>query len=155
MKRFFNLLAVVGAAAFGGAMLTIGVTLGGIWKSLPAEAVLEWFFDNGQFVMRTIPLVVVPTLIGLAGSLVGGWSDKRARLLWGGATLCIAAVLLVTIIYFVPTNTAFASEAVPLADVGDRVDSWLAVHNLRIGLAFLASILGAWALAGSERSEIG
>nr|WP_258118157.1 hypothetical protein [Mesorhizobium onobrychidis] len=77
MRLLFNILAISGSAMFAGVMLTIGVTLGGYWKSLPAAEFLDWFSQNDRFIIRTIPLVVVPTLIGLIGSLWLGWSEAR------------------------------------------------------------------------------
>lgn len=91
MRLLFNILAILGSAMFAGAMLTIGVTLGGYWKSLPASDFLDWFSQNNRFIMQVIPLVVVPTLLGLAGSLWLGWGEGQARALWIGATFSIGS----------------------------------------------------------------
>ena len=63
---------------FTGVMLGIGVILGGYWKSLPPEAFFDAFSHNAKFIMIAIPLVVVPTAIGLVGSLWLAWSDGTA-----------------------------------------------------------------------------
>ncbi|AYG64815.1 MULTISPECIES: DUF1772 domain-containing protein [unclassified Rhizobium] len=147
MRLLFNILAITGSAMFAGVMLTIAVTLGGYWKSLPASDFLDWFGQNGKFIARTIPLVVVPTLIGLAGSLLLGWSESGARTLWIGATVCIAGVLVLTAAWFLPTNAQFASRLIPVDEVSARLDTWLMIHNVRIALATIASVLGIAAVS--------
>ena len=125
---------------FAGAMLTIGVTLGGYWKSLPASEFLDPFSQNNRFIMQVIPLVVVPTLLGLAGSLWLGWSEGEPRVLWIGATLSIVAVLVVTVAWFVPTNGAIRGQVGSLGSgapaarcqAHDPLDSYPAGHR-RVG----------------------
>ncbi|WET75480.1 MULTISPECIES: hypothetical protein [Rhizobium] len=67
MLLLFRIMAVAGPAGFGGVMLVIGIILGGHWKSLPPADFLDSFGRYGGFIQRAIPLVVIPTLIGLAG----------------------------------------------------------------------------------------
>lgn len=43
-----------------GAMLAIGVILGGHWKSLPAKEFLDAFSANVPFIMPAIPIVLLP-----------------------------------------------------------------------------------------------
>jgi hypothetical protein len=38
-RLIFNILAVIGAAAFTGVMLNIGLTFGAYWKGLPPERI--------------------------------------------------------------------------------------------------------------------
>lgn len=147
MRILFNILAIAGSAMFAGVMLAIGVTLGGYWKSLSASEFLDWFAKNNGFIMQAIPLVVVPAVLGLAGSLWLGWSDATARGLWLGAILCVAVVLALTIVWFVPNNEQFAAKSIPLDQVPARLDTWLAVHYGRIALAAVASVLGILAVS--------
>lgn len=79
-RTVFNILAICGAAGFSGVMLSIGVTLGGYWRSLPAQSFLDWFTANNQFVSRAIPLIVLPTIIGLIGSLWTSWNSPDFKL---------------------------------------------------------------------------
>ncbi|RWN24536.1 DUF1772 domain-containing protein [Mesorhizobium sp.] len=147
MRLLFNILAVTGSAMFAGVMLTIGVMLGGYWKSLPAAEFLDWFSQNNGFISGAIPIVVVPTLVGLIGSLWLGWGDVGPRMLWIGSAACIAGVLALTMIWFVPTNAQFAAKALPLDQVPDRLNTWIMIHYVRIGLAAAASVLGVLAIS--------
>lgn len=142
----FNILAISGSTMFAGVMLAIGITLGAYWKSLPPSDFLNWFSQNGQFIMRAVSLVVGPTLIGLAGSLWLSWGETGARLLWIGSAVAIAGVLALTRLWFVPANAQFAAKALPLDQVPARLDTWITIHNLRIGLAVVASIFGILAI---------
>lgn len=145
MSLLFKILAVTGSAMFAGVMVAIRVILGGYWKSLPPADFLEWFAQHSHLVMQAIPIVVVPTLIGLTGMLWFDWTNTTNRTIWFGAAGCIIAVLAITMAYYVPSNAAFAARSVPIDQVAAKLDSWLMIHNLRIALAFAASALGAWA----------
>ncbi|MBN9082179.1 MAG: hypothetical protein BGP04_08400 [Rhizobiales bacterium 62-17] len=145
-RLFFNIVAISGSAAFAGVMLAIGIILGAYWKSLSPQAFLDWFAQNNHFVAQAIPFVVVPALIGLAGSLYLGWNDA-GRTLWLAASACLIAVLIVTFAYHLPSNAQFAAKTVPLDQVSGKLDTWLWLHSLRIILAFAAAILGIVAIA--------
>lgn len=147
MPIIFKILAITGSAMFAGVMLAIGVILGGYWKSLPPAEFLDWFARNNGFIMRAIPVVVAPTLIGLAGMLWVSRGDSPARLIWLGAATCILAVLILTVVYFVPSNAAFAAKAIAPNQVASKLDTWLLIHSLRVALAFAASALGVWAIS--------
>lgn len=132
---------------FAGVMLAIGVILGGYWKSLLPADFLEWFARHSQLVMRAIPIVVIPTLIGLAGVFWLDWSNSANRATWFAAAGCILSVLAITMAYYVPSNAAFAARSVPVDQVSGKLDTWLMIHNIRIALAFAASALGVWAIS--------
>lgn len=147
MPLLFKILAITGSAMFTGVMLAIGVILGSYWKSLPPADFLEWFAQYSHLIKRAIPLVVVPTLVGLAGMLWLDWSNGANRMIWSAAVACIAVVLALTIAYYVPSNAAFAAKSVPAEQVAGRLNTWLMIHNFRIVLAFAASALGVWAIS--------
>ena len=147
MQATFNILAVVCLAWFSGAMLCIGLTLGAYWRSLPPEEFLAWFAANNQLVARTIPVTVAPALVGLVGSIWYSWGASNSGLmLWVLSAVCFIGVLVFTVMYFVPTNNAFASEAMDVATVSAKLDQWVSLHYLRIGGAMLGAILGCIAM---------
>lgn len=129
-------------AGFSGVMLTIGVTLGGYWKSLSPAEFLEWFANNNQFVSNAIPLIVLPTIIGLVGSVWMSWTVATVRLLWLTSGLLILIVLIMTVVYFVPTNTAFATSGIEAASVTAKLNQWIMIHYVRISLAMVGAVLG-------------
>lgn len=147
MSLVFPFLAILGSALFAGVMLAIALILGAFWRSLPPAEFLTWFSANSHLVARTIPMVVVPTLIGLLGSLWLSWSDAGGRYIWLAALGCIAALLVLTAAYFLPINATFNAGSVPLGDVRATLDAWLAMHWLRIALGLMAAVLGLLAIA--------
>lgn len=142
MQLPLNFLAIAGSAAFAGVMLSIGLILGPYWRNLPPAEFLAWFAANSGIIARTIPLVVVPTLIGLVGSTVLSWGDATTRSLWLAALTCIVSLLVLTVFYFFPVNATFDAGTIALADVPGQIDAWLAMHWVRIALALAASGLG-------------
>jgi hypothetical protein len=134
-----QLLAVIGSAMFAGIMLAIGLILGAFWRGLPPTDFLAWFQAHSHLVQRTIPLVVVPTIAGLVGAVWLSWNNAAARAWWFGALACIAAVLLLTVFYFLPLNARFVDASIPVADVSSALNSWLGLHWVRITLAVAAA----------------
>lgn len=142
MRLLFNILAISGSATYAGVMLAIGVILGGSWKGLSATDFLDSFAANLPFIGRAISAVLLPTLVGLAGSLWLSWGQRDTRTFWLVAAACIAAMLILTMTWFGPTNSEFAARSLPIDQVRVKLDTWLMLHNLRIALAAAASVLG-------------
>ena len=140
-RLVFGILAVCGAASFAGAMLNIGLTLGAYWKSLPPAAFLDWFSVNSHFIGRTIPVFVIPTALGLVASLWIDWSRPGNRSLWLAAIACAIGIGVLTALYHLPANGAFATKVTPLDQVPDALDQWLILHAVRIALAMSSAVL--------------
>ncbi|HZP21525.1 MAG TPA: anthrone oxygenase family protein [Bauldia sp.] len=143
----FNILAICGTAVFTGVMLNIGLTLGAYWKSLAPTDFLDWFSRNSGLIGRTIPLVAGPALVGLVGSLWFGWSTTQERLYWLTALASAAGIAAITIAYHLPANATFAAKTVAVSDVPAKLDQWLALHWVRIGLGFVSAIAGVLAVS--------
>lgn len=141
-----NMLAVCGAASFAGVMLNIGLTLGPYWKGLAPAAFLDWFSANSHLIGRTIPYLVVPTLIGLAASLWIDWNDSATRNLWLASLFCVAGIMAITFAYHLPTNSVFATKTIALDEVGPTLNTWLWLHAVRITLGLLSAALGVAAI---------
>ena len=147
IKTVFNILAICGAAGFAGVMLSIGVTLGGYWRSLPTKEFLDWFAANNQFVSRSIPLIFMTTFIGLIGSVWLSWGSPDLKY-WLLSTACIIVVAILTFAFFVPTNTAFASGTMDEATGAAKLTQWLTLHFFRIGFGMAAAVFGCIAIKG-------
>ena len=145
IKTIFNILAICGAAGFSGVMLSIGVTLGGYWKSLPPAEFLDWFAANNQYISRSIPMVFLVAFIGLAGSIWHSWGGP-GFMYWVAAGVCILIVAGLTFGFFVPTNTAFASKSIEVAATSAKLNQWITIHYFRIAFAMIAAILGCIAI---------
>ena len=145
MKGIANGIAAIGVATFLGVMLCIGVTLGSYWRSLTAEAFIQWFTRNNGYVARSVPIAVAPALLGLVTSVVIDWGNSDGWL-WLGSAACVVVVLALTGAYFVPTNRAFANGEVDVDDVPGRLRQWLGLHTVRIIVALGGAVLACIAL---------
>lgn len=145
IKLVFNILAICGAAGFTGVMLSIGVTLGGYWRSLRTQDFLDWFAANNQFVSRSIPLIFMPTLIGLIGSVYLSLGQPELKY-WLLSAACILVVAVLTFAFFVPTNTAFASGTMDAATGAAKLNQWLTIHYFRFGFGMAAAVFGCIAI---------
>ncbi|NNM73923.1 DUF1772 domain-containing protein [Enterovirga aerilata] len=105
LRLILNVFATCGTGTLAGVLLTIGLSFGSYWQSLPPADFLDWFARNGQYVGRTVPFALLPALAGLVGSLWFGWSSPPQRYLWGSALACLAVMLILTAIYNGPLNT--------------------------------------------------
>lgn len=145
MESVANVLAAVGVSAFLGVMLCIGVSLGSYWTSLTAEDFLVWFERNSGYVARSVPVAVSPALLGLVASIIIDLGDSDVWL-WSASALCVVFVMGLTGGYFVSANRAFAGGGVPVADVPERLRTWLAFHVVRIVVAAIGAILACVAM---------
>lgn len=144
MRLLFGIIAICGAGIFTGAMLTIGLTLGAFWKSIPPADFLDWFSANEFLIVRSIAVAAVPTAAGVLGSLWFG--PGSARLWWGLAVVALLLLGAITAIFHLPINAAFAARSVPLDQVAATIDRWLSLHAIRIALGLLATVSGVIAI---------
>jgi len=147
IRAIFNILAICGAACFAGVMFSIGVTLGGYWRSLTTAEFLDWFASNNQFISRSIPPTFLPAFIGVVGSVWLSWGAPEGRY-WVLSALCILVVAILTFAFFVPTNTAFASGTLDEATGAAKLNQWLTLHYLRIAIGTAAAVFGCIAIKG-------
>ncbi len=141
MKLLFNLFAISGSALFAGVLLAIGVLIGGYWKTLSATDFLTSFTDFLSLVPRAIGVVGLTTVVGLAGSIWLGYSEKEALTQWLFAAGCIGTLFLLTALWFGPVNSQFMAKSLPLDQVIPKRDQWLMLHTVRVALAVAASVL--------------
>lgn len=150
MKLVLNILAITGSGLFAGVLLAIGVLLGGHWKGLSAVAFLDSFNTFLPLVPRAIATTGGVAVVSLIGSVWLSWGEKDVRTLWLLAAGCLGILFVLTAIWFAPTNGQFAARSLPLDHVLTKRDLWLILHNFRIVLAALASVLGIIAISHRE-----
>jgi Domain of unknown function (DUF1772) len=141
MKDIFNFLTIFGCGAFTGMLLTIGMSFGRFWKSLSPEELLQWFSTNPKGAARPLGVVLVPTLLGLAGALCLQSQKPTVESLLIGSASCLALLLTFTVVYFFPVNGRLENKRIAPALVPVVLDRWLTLHWIRIGLSVLAGIL--------------
>lgn len=112
-----NALAVITSAAFGGANLFIGASIGVYWLGLPpADFAAQFFPQFSNFLYTIMPLfLLMPVGLILSARLDRGAPDARHN--WIIALWLYLAVSLITVFFHMPLNVRLA-EAVgsPVAD---------------------------------------
>lgn len=108
-RQRVNAFAVICSAAFAGANLFIGLSMGAYWLSLsPPEFVAHFFPQFTNFLFTIMPLFVL-TLVGLVLSARLDWHKPKARRLWLTAIGLYVAVTLITLFFHMPLNARLAS----------------------------------------------
>ncbi len=120
-----NTLAIVASAAFAGANLFIGASMGIYWLGLaPADFVAQFFPQFSNFLFTIMPLFLL-MLLGLILSARLDWRVAPARANWVIALWLYVAVSLITILYHMPLNVRLAAAIG--SPVGDALDFYKAI----------------------------
>ena len=141
-----EMASVIGVSAFGAVMFAIASTLLSYWKSVPATEFASIFATQDASIMSMISVVVAPTMIALIATVIMNWKHAKVRYLWLASACAFVLILVVTVIYFVPNNTAFAAGEISASEVAAKLDQWGQVHSIRILLAAISAALGGYAI---------
>lgn len=118
-------LAVITSAAFFGANLFIGLSMGVYWLSLsPADFVAQFFPQFSNFLFTIMPLFLL-MLVGLILSVRRDWDNAPARHNWISALWLYLAVSLITIFYHMPLNVRLAAAI--NSPVGDALNFYKSI----------------------------
>lgn len=107
-RRRVNAVAIVTSAAFFGANLFIGLSMGVYWLSLPSTDYVAQFFPQFSNFLFTIMPLFLAMLVGLILSARLDWLVAEARRNWVIALWLYFAVSLITILYHMPLNVRLA-----------------------------------------------
>ena len=120
-----NALAFLTAAAFFGANLFIGLSMGVYWLTLPpADFVAQFFPQFSNFLYTIMPLFLA-MLVGLILSARLDWHNAPARRNWVIALWLCLAVSLITIFYHMPLNVRLAAAIG--SPIGDALDFYKSI----------------------------
>lgn len=120
-----NALAVITSAAFFGANLFIGLSMGVYWLSLPpAEYVAQFFPQFSNFLYTIMPLFL-GMMVGLILSARRDWHLPTARRNWVIALWLYLALSLITVLFHMPLNVRLAAAIG--SPVGDALDFYKSI----------------------------
>jgi len=149
-----GLFAVVGASAYVGVLLVIGLSLGIYWRGLEPQVYAEWFTGNFIYLLPSVMLVLGPALIGVIGSLWLARGDRVARRLWALALAGLVLSSLVTALYHLPANFRIWSGDLTSPELVSELDAWLVWHLVRWLFGLLGAVAAFWAVATWDRSRL-
>lgn len=119
-RRRVNALAVITSAAFFGANLFIGLSMGVYWLSLPPTDFVAQFFPQFSNFLYTIMPLFLAMLVGLILSARLDWDHAAARRNWVIALWIYMVLSLITILFHMPLNVRLAAAiGSPLGDALD------------------------------------
>lgn len=120
-----NGLAVITSAAFFGANLFIGLSMGAYWLTLPpVDFVAEFFPQFSNFLYTIMPLFLA-MLVGLVLSARLDWHVAPARRNWMIALRLYLGLSLITILYHMPLNVRLAAAVG--SPIGDMLTFYKAI----------------------------
>ena len=141
VNKVIQLLTVALNGAFIGAMILIALVLVPFWKTSEPQAFLDWFTVYGGKI-GSIMIPLGPGVLILA--IIALILNKGNRLLWILTVVFTLANILYFPIYYLPTNSSFAEQTIPINEISAELSIWLKYHWQRtlfaIG-AFMTSIL--------------
>ena len=145
-----NALAVIASAAFFGANLFIGLSMGVYWLGLaPAEFVAQFFPQFSNFLFTIMPLFLLMP-VGLILSARLDWEVAPARRNWVIVLWLYLAVSLITVLFHMPLNVRLAAAVG--SPVGDALDFYKSIALVGpVTEENAATIRGLWLLGHIPR----
>lgn len=167
-----NVLAIITSAAFFGANLFIGLSMGVYWLGLaPADFVAQFFPQFNNFLYTIMPLFLA-MLVGLILSARRDWGVAPARRNWVIALWLYLVLSLITVFYHMPLNVRLATAVgSPLGYVLDFYKSialtgpvteensgtiralWLLGHIPRVLITLAIAVYALRALAARDTAQ--
>lgn len=146
--RGVNAVLVLSVLSFGlltGAMLLIGISIVGFWKSLTPSEFVSWFGSHSSRLgVIMIPLGATTVLVSLAAAAVS-WRSRQGQRRWAViAALCALCVMISYPIFFAGANASFSAGGLSDSAVRALLDRWAVWHWGRtfLGMAgFVAAVL--------------
>ncbi|MEM6497479.1 MAG: DUF1772 domain-containing protein [Pseudomonadota bacterium] len=154
-SRRINEMTVISAAAFAGANLFIGLSIGAIWLSMEPLDFMNGFWDQFlRFTYTIMPLFIL-TLIGLVLSARLDWGERPARQLWLIALGLYALTSAITVFYHLPLNFALRAAEFSAKEAAAARAGWLLWNIPRVILAFGIPIVALRAIVGRSTKGSG
>jgi uncharacterized membrane protein len=150
MKNIVEIVAIIAIAAFAGNMINIGMSYASYWQSIEPTAFMKDF--KAKFVPFLLPptaATLLPALIATLLSVVFNWNNSTTQLFWLIALLGLLLTITITLIYHLPSNLAFIELKYSATKATSRLQTWVLLHWVRVGIAIIAAV---FAILGFQKS---
>ena len=130
--RGVSAILVFSVLTFGlltGAMLLIGVSIVGFWKSVTPSDFVSWFASHSSRLgVIMVPLGTITLLLSLAAVVVS-WRSRLKQRQWATiAALCAVCVMVSYPVFFAEANATFVAGGLSDSDVRALLDKWAVWH---------------------------
>jgi hypothetical protein len=148
--RAILVLSVLSFGLLTGAMLLIGISIVGFWKSLPPSEFISWFASHSSRLgVIMIPLGSITVLVSLA-ALVVSWRLRSKQRQWSMiAALCALLVMVSYPVFFAGANASFIAGGLSDSTVRALLDKWAVWHWGRTLLGLIGFVAAILALQSS------
>jgi hypothetical protein len=152
--RGVSAILVFSVLTFGlltGAMLLIGVSIVGFWKSVTPSDFVSWFASHSSRLgVIMVPLGTITLLLSLAAVVVS-WRSRLKQRQWAIiAALCAVCVMVSYPVFFAEANATFVAGGLSDSDVRALLDKWAVWHWGRTLLGLVGFVAATLALQSSR-----
>jgi hypothetical protein len=148
-----SVILVLSVLSFGlltGAMLLIGISIVGFWKSLTPSDFVSWFATHSSRLgVIMVPLGTITLLLSLAAVAVSWRSSSKQRQCAMIAALCALCVMVSYPVFFAGANASFITGGLPDSAVRALLDEWVVWHWGRTLLGLVGFVAATLALQSS------
>jgi hypothetical protein len=145
--RAILMLSVLSFGLLAGAMLLIGSSIVGFWKSLTPSDFVSWFASHSSRLgVIMIPLGSITVLVSLAAVAVS-WRLRSKQRRWSViAALCAVLVMVSYPVFFAEANASFIAASLSDSAVRALLDKWAVWHWGRTLLGLVGFVAATLAL---------
>lgn len=138
--KTMSAIAVITASAYVGLAIIIGSSYGVYWQAMDPVLFMVDFTEKFPLFLPGAFVTILPATIFSLVLFLRNKTDKPAREAWGIAFAAMALINAITLVYHVPVNFGFMDQSYTAAEATQKLNWWLILHWLRIGLGVLAAI---------------
>lgn len=143
---FIQIFAITVIGTFTGAMIMLYTAILAFWKQATSTEFLNWYANYSTGIMdSTGPLLMSSIVLPLICAFLV-WRNRQSRMYWLISFILTGMIMLITLNYFVDVNTSFGNKSIELNSIKETLNTWGNFHLVRIFLAFISTLIGAFGL---------
>ena len=133
-------IVVIAASAYLGLAVLIGSSYGVYWQAMDPTAFMLDFTAKFPLFLPGALLSIFPATILSLVLFLKNKAHQPTRKAWGTCFGAMALINAITLIYHLPVNFEFMDQSYTAAEATQKLNWWVALHWVRVGLGLLAAI---------------
>ena len=139
MKKL-STVAIITTVAYLGFILNIAISYGVYWPQMDPVLFMQDFAEKFPLFLPGAGLTLVPALILSIYLFIKTKEDKQSRSAWKIVLIALVLINLITSVYHIPVNFGFMDQSYTASEASNKLQIWLILHWVRVGLALIASV---------------
>ncbi|MCB1199749.1 MAG: DUF1772 domain-containing protein [Leptospiraceae bacterium] len=152
MKKILPYIAILGAGAFTGNMINIGLSYAIHWQSLDPIVFMETFKIDFPLLLGPTAATLMPAFIATLWLVFLNKDNKEVRRFWLFAFLALLLINILTAVYHLPMNLNFMELKYSASEATSKLQGWVFFHWIRIAVALTASVFSIKAFQRSNKN---